>query len=56
MFVFLKQETNEETCVSTSGTQPSDGRLPPNEGGVHIGTGGISCAIKNVVWITLKII
>jgi hypothetical protein len=54
VFVCFKQETNEETSVPTSGTQPSDGRVPPNEGGVQLGTGGISCAIKNVVWITIK--
>ena len=54
MFVCFKQETIEETSVPTSGTHANDGRVPPNEGGVHIYMIGISCAIKNVVWITIK--
>jgi hypothetical protein len=56
VFVCFKQETNVETSVPTSGTQSTDGGVQPNESGVQFGTGGTSCAIKNVVWITLKII
>jgi hypothetical protein len=51
VFDCFKQAIDEETSVPTGGTQPSDNRVPPNEGGVQLGIGGISCAIKNVVWI-----
>jgi hypothetical protein len=44
-FFFKEAATSKETNVPTSGTDPSDGGVPPNEVGVHLGSWSISCCM-----------